>query len=177
MSNLSKLTITNINENKLQLKIERIHPDAPSLDYLNSQNEKNIKASLLFRVLNLLETLQSDSSTIYNLYKKVFSFLLPIIEEEEGEIITLDKYTELTEYGSDFLIDIVDEIISSATLIKSDINKNWENGLIKNFNPYKSENQGVPYVVFEIDFKETILEPELMGKVDFSAMGITCRYK
>ena len=103
--------------------------------------------------------------------------LLPIIEEEEGETITLDKYTELTEYGSDFLIDIVDEIISSAILIKSDINKNWENGLIKNFNPYKSDNQGLPYVIFEIDFKETILESELVGKVDFSAMGITCRYK
>lgn len=177
MSSLTKVTIDDIEGKKVKLKIERIHPDAPSLDYLKTEDRQTIKANLLFRLLILLETLQSEDGNISKLYESVFVLLIPYVDEEYGERLELNKYTDLTEYGSDALIGIVDELIVSIKIIEEDINDNWEKGLIKNFNPYQSINEGIPFVVFEIEFKEALLADSFIGKIDYSALSISCKFK
>ncbi|WMX16997.1 hypothetical protein [Aureispira sp. CCB-E] len=179
MSSLSKLTFSVRNEGTYQLKIERIHPDAPSLDWINQQEEKTVKVVLLFRTLIFLESNHSETGKISKLYQYVFSLLSPFIEEEYGEIPELNKYTEITEYGSDILEDIVDQVIVSVKQIEADINDNWEKGQIKNFNPYK-ENEGVPFVSYEIVLSEPLLEnmeESLVSKNDFSPLSISCKFK
>lgn len=180
MSGLSKVTITAIDGKKMYLKIEQIHPDAPSLAWLASQNEKNIKAILLYRILSLLEVFQQEDATIFKLYTKVFHLLTPFVEAEGESIGNLNKYTELTQYGSEILINIVDEVIVHTKIVTQDINKNWENGFLHHFNPYKpqsSKNPQPPHLKLEVQFKNDILQAELAGKTEFSAMGITCVYK
>lgn len=177
MSSLTKVTITKIEEVKINLKIERIHPDAPSLGWLSQQNEKELQANLLFRLLLLLENVQADTSHIYKLYETVYTLLCPYIEEEYGEQPELNKYTTLTEYGSDLLKNIVDQVIVTTKIVAEDINDNWEQGLIKNFNPYQTDGLGIPYVVFEIEFRAALLPEDVVGKVDYSALSISCKYK
>lgn len=147
------------------------------MNWVSTQSEQNIKTSLLFRLLILLEILQSEDGNISELYEYVFSLIAPYIEEEYGDRPELNKYTDITEYGSDFLIKIVDEVIVSAKVIEQNINDNWEKGLIKNFNPYKSNDQGIPYVVFEIELKKALLADVFVGKVDYSALSISCKFK
>ncbi|WP_264792566.1 hypothetical protein [Aureispira anguillae] len=180
MSSLSKITIKVLNNKTYRLKIERIHPDAPALSWLNDQSEKNIKTTLLFRTLNLLEANHKETAIISKFYEHIFSLLSPFIEEEYGDNITLNQYTELTEYGSEILENIVENILLSATPIESDINDNWEKGLIKNFNPYKEVNEGVPFVHYEITLSEPLLdnlEENLTTKVDYSSLSISCQFK
>lgn len=180
MSSLSRVTVTAIDSKKMYLKIEQIHPDAPSLAWLASQNEQNIKAILLYRVLSLLEVLQHEGSIIFKLYAKVFHLLTPFVEAEGESIGDLNKYTELTQYGSEILINIVDKVITNTKIIAQDINKNWENGLLHHFNPYKSQPPKTPqppYLELEIQFSDDVLQSELTGKTEFSTMGITCVYK
>ncbi len=177
MSSLSKISIETKNKKCLHLKIERIHPDAPSINWLVEQTEVKVKSALLFRFLNLLEPIQHENGKILKIYSHIFEMVCPFIEEEYGEQLELNKYTELTEYGSEILENISDQILSSVKLIEQDLNENWEKGLIKNFNPYKSSESKVPFLKYEMLFREEFLENEYSGMADYSALSISCIFK
>jgi hypothetical protein len=177
MSSLSKITITKIKTPKYYLKIESIHPNAPSLAWINLQTEKTIKLNLLFRTLLVIENIQAEDEENSSLFKDIYKRLIPKIADEYGEAKPLSKFSEITEFGSDFLIEIIDEIIVSVKIIEQDINDNWENGLITNFNPYKIDNIGVPFVIFEIELKNGSIEDKYAGKPTYSSTGITCKDK
>jgi len=177
MSDLSKVTLTTIRDNCLHLKIERIHPDAPPLAWLTTQHTTTIQAALLFRMLHLLEPIQAESNQHFKVYAHIFAGLVPLIEEEYGEAPELNRYTELTEYGSELLEKIADQVLVSATLVDQDLNDNWEQGQIQNFNPYQSEGAGVPYLVYELLFHEALLESDYSGRTDYSALSISCVFK
>lgn len=177
MSSLSKISIETIDNKCLHLTIEQIHPDAPSLQWLTTQSDEKIKASLLFRFLNLLENIQRESGQLFKVYAHVFSIIAPSIEEEYGDIPELNAYTELTEYGSEILENISDQLIFSVKLLDYDFNDNWEKGLIKNFNPYNSNQFEIPYLKYAIQFKEEVLEHEYANQVDYSPLSISCVFK
>lgn len=175
MSDLSKITIKEIQQKTLYLKIERIHPDAPRLSWLESQSEKVLKENALFRIMRILEVAEMQQSL---LYREVFAQLKPLVEEDlrEGEEAVLGMQTELTELGSEALADVVEDIVSKVEICEKDMNNNWENGLVRNFNPYNTEGLGVPFVVLSVTFCQEVLEPQLAGETLYTAMSITCTY-
>lgn len=177
MSSLSKITITKFEKTKFRLKIENIHPDAPSLEWYNLQCEKDIKANVLFRTLLIIEENKQLNKEPSSFFEKVYNKLIPKIEEEYGEAKPLTKFTEITEYGSDILFSIVDDIFTSVKIVEHDINDNWQKGLIVNFNPYKSDNCGIPYIVFEIELTENNNLDNYLENPIYSSTGITCKHK
>lgn len=177
MSDLSKITVTTLDTTRLHLKIERIHPDARPLGWLTTQSATAIKAALLFRLLHLLEPIQAENDQIFKVYAHLFAALTPFIEEEYGEVPELSKYTELTDYGSGLLENVVDQVLVSASLVDQDLNDNWEQGRIQNFNPFKTEGLGIPYLLYELVFQEAVLEQDYSGNTHHSALSISCVYK
>lgn len=177
MSSLSKVTVEVLDKKKMYLMIERIHPDAPSLKWLLDQNDLKIKETLLFRIILLLETFQKGKNEFSILYKNIFSLLSPFVEEEYDKTIELNRYTELSNYDSEILENIVDQIIFSVKLIDKDINNNWEKGLIKNFNPFKSNESKIPYLKYELQFRNEILEKKYSKQTNYSALSISCNSK
>lgn len=100
-----------------------------------------------------------------------------ILSEEREIIVHVPLHHSITEYGSDFLLPIVDDVFASVKIVAEDINDNWQKGLIVNFNPYKAENPGIPFMVFEIELTE---DHDLGSHLDqpiYSSTGITCRDK
>jgi hypothetical protein len=166
------------------LKIERIHPDAPSLRWVHEQRVLTLHAAILYRVLSLLEVRQAEQAVLFNLYRRCHELLGPVVQEECGEPIDeLDIHTELTRYGSDTLESVVKDLIASMRIVEQDLNHNWEEGLLKNFNPYQAAEDGElrpPFVRFEITYRGVLLEPGLAQigwNTEYSAMGITCQDK
>lgn len=177
MSSLSKITITEVERPKFWLKIESIHPDAPSLGWYLSQSEEDIKANLLFRTLLVIEESEPLDKEPSSFLGRVYAKLVPRIEEEHGEAPPLTRHTEITEYGSDLLLPVAGDVLASVKVAEQDINDNWQKGLIANFNPYKKENPGIPYIVFEI---ELAVDSDLSNHLDkpvYSSTGVTCRDK
>lgn len=174
MSSLTKVILNKIDTKSLSIRIENIHPDAVSLDWMNKQTDLKKKSLLLFRIMIILERIQREKDFLYKLYQSIFQSLEPIVDEEYGDQIELNKYTELSDYGSWILEAIADNLLVAINLVNSDFNNNWETGRLQGFNPYESERFEVPYVEYELAFKEELLLEAYEQLIDYSALGISC---
>ena len=105
----------------------------------------------------ILESIQREKDVIYKLYQSIFQFLEPIVDEEYGDQIELSKYTELSDYGSWILEPIADNLLAEINLVNSDLNNNWATGQLQGFNPYELDRFEIPYIQYELKFKEELL--------------------
>ncbi len=168
MSSLSRHSIVHVVDKYLHLRIEKIHPDAPALKWLENRTEGELKVIALFRLLCLLE---SRELQLGSLYRFLFEKLKARIEEESYEVHALSKYTNLSGYGADVLGEIEEDLLR-CQIFDYDFNSNWEEGRI-DFLP-SEETRGLPYVILVLSFPIP-LDPGLLGITEYSALGIRCR--